>query len=660
MFFEEEELGGLKKKAGIRIPPPIPETGWRPPSSFPNLSDAIFIAIDTETKELDFEHGPGWGRGKGHIIGFSLAARDIFGNCGKWYFPVRHEFEPEYNLDPKICFMWLKTVLETPHIPKVGANLLYDVGWLTTENIYVQGELHDVQFAEALLHEEGEVNLEFLGQKYLNSGKDTGLLYQWLSEAYGGSVNSDQRANLYRCSPRLVGGYGEEDADLPLRILEKQFPLLEKEGLSDIYRMECDSIYLLTRMRLEGVRVDLQEAEKLYGELAVDIKELTQSLYDMTKIWVNVNSGADVAKAFDAVGLGYPKTAKGAPSFRADFLKSVEHPVGQLIRDIREHDKIRSTFIRSYILESNSNGKIHCQFHPLRGDAGGTRSGRFSSDKPNLQNIPVRTKLGKRIRKLFLPDIGHISWEKNDYSQIEYRMLAHFARGEGSDNVRACYNKDPKTDYHVLTQQLVKEISQMTIERKPIKNINFGLLYGMGEPKLARQIGVAPDIAKQIFKAYHQGNPYVKETMSWAANTAQNLGYVQTILGRRSRFNLWEQRQIDYQNRAIPLPYDRAIRNYGCDIQRAHTHKAINRILQGSAADMIKRGMHRCWQEGVFDVIGVPRLQVHDELDFSVIADTPDQQEAYAYMRHVLETAVPVSVPVLVDSGRGKNWGDID
>jgi DNA polymerase-1 len=659
-LFPEDDLGGLKKRTRLALPPPIPETGWRPPVGYPNLSAAKVIALDTETFEPDFDHGPGWGRGKGHIVGVSLAAIDAHGNRGKWYFPVRHEVEPQDNLDPATTFRWLKTVLETPNIPKVGANLLYDVGWLTTENIFVQGDLHDVQFAEALLNEEGEVALEFLGQKYCGTGKESDVLYRWCAEAYGGAANGKQRGNIYRAPPCLVGHYAEEDADLPLRVLDRQWPLLAAEGLKQVYRMECDSIYLLTRMRLTGVNVDLRVAEQLYGELAVDIRDLNAQLYTQVGIHANVNSGADLGKVFDKIGLRYPQTAAGNPSFTKEFLKTVEHPVADLIREIRAYDKIRSTFLRSYILESNVNGRVHCQFHPLRGDDGGTRSGRFSSDKPNLQNIPVRSKLGKRIRKLFIPDTGHLCWEKNDYSQIEYRFLAHFAVGVGADGVRDRYNKDPKTDYHDMTIELVRAITGQTIDRKPIKNINFGLLYGMGESKLAKQIGIEKKTAKELFKAYHEGNPYVKATMDAAADEAQRSGYVTTVLGRRSRFNLWEPKEINYDSRAVALPHERALRYYGVNIQRAHTHKAINRKLQGSAADMIKVGMWRCLQDGVFDVIGVPKLQVHDELDFSVVDDSMQQEEAFAHMRHVLATALPLRIPALVDSGRGPNWGAVE
>lgn len=658
MFFDDADLGPTKQQSVYKIPPPIPETGWKPPVSFPNLKGAKAISFDCETKELDFDKGPGWGRNKGHIIGFSVAAADNDGAVKSWYFPVRHEVCPEQNMDPAICFAWLKEQLETPHIAKIGANLLYDIGWLTTENIFVQGDLHDVQFAEALLHEDGLVNLDYLGEKYLKSGKETNLLYSWLASAYGGEASGKQRANLFKAPPSLVGFYAEKDAELPLRILSEQIPLLEEQELYPVYRMECDSIPLLTMMRLTGVNIDLIAAEQLHAELAIEIQRLTKVLHDQTGIHTNVNSGADLARLFDHLELQYPRTAKGAPSFTAGFLQTVDHPIAQLIRDIREHEKIRGTFLQSYILESNVNGRVHCQFHPLRGDAGGTRSGRFSSDKPNLQNIPVRTELGKKVRKLFIPDDGHVCWEKDDYSQIEYRKLVHFAVGPGADAARMRYNSDPKTDYHVMTQELVKEIAGLSIDRKPIKNINFGLLYGMGEPKLAKQIGVDKEKAKQVFGAYHKGNPYVKATMEATADEAQKLGYITTILKRRSRFNLWEPMSIDYDNRQPALPYRDAILTYGPNIMRSLTHKAINRRLQGSSADMIKAGMLRCFKEGVFNVIGVPKLQVHDELDFSVRDDSLQQQEAFAYMRHVLETAIPLRVPVIVESERGKNWGD--
>lgn len=667
MFFDDEDLGGLKRNIALRVPPPVPDTGWKPPSEFPNLSGAAVISIDTETKEPDFDHGPGWGRGKGHIVGFSLAAQDRAGNRGKWYFPVRHEVDTHDNLDPATCFRWLKAQLETPHIPKVGANLIYDVGWLTTENIYTQGDLHDVQFAEALIDNDAFVALEILGQKYARNGKETELLYTWLSYAYGGSANSDQRANIYRAPPKLVGFYGEQDADLPLTILEKQWPILHNEDIFDLYRMECEMIPLLVRMRLTGVQIDLNVAEQLYGELNNDIKKLYHQLYEVSGIHANVNSSDDLAKIFDKFGIAYPRTAEGKPSFRKEWLTSQTHSITDLVNSIREHEKIRGTFVKSYLLESNVNGRVHCTFHPLKSDENGTLTGRFASSDPNLQNIPVRSALGKRVRKAFIPDYGHVAWEKNDHSQIEYRMLAHNAVGTGSDELRATYNSDPRTDYHNKVFQafcpfmgwdyatMPKE--EMKERRRPIKNVNFGLIYGQSEKSLAYKAGLAADQAKGFFKAYHEAAPFVRPTMKSIAKEVQMYGFVTTILKRRIRFNHWEP--IDERKPA--LPYEIAVRTYGTRIKRAGDYRGVNYKLQGSAADVLKKGMHKCFKDGVFDVIGVPKLQVHDELDFSVIDDSPRQQEAYSYMRHVLETATPgVSVPLLVDHGRGPNWGSID
>lgn len=673
-FFDDKDLGAVRKRNSLRIVPPTPETGWRPPQ-FPNLSAARLLSFDTETKELDFDHGPGWARDKGHIIGVSIAADDCAGNVGKWYFPIRHEVEPEYNLPVDGTLRFLNDVLNTPAIPKIGANLYYDIGWLAEDRVTVAGELHDVQYAEALLQEAGEVNLDFLGTKYCGAGKYTGILYRWCSEAYGGPVSDKQRSNLWRASPRLVGPYAEQDAELPLSVLRQQWPLLESEGLLDVYRMECDLVYLLVKMRRAGISVDIRAAERLYAQLHTEAATLARRLNDVCGFEVNVNAAASLAKAYDSLGVKYPRTGEGAPSFVKDWLKVQDDPISQLVIDIRARTKIRDTFVKGYILESHNNGKVHCTFNALRGDDSGARSGRYSAQDPNLQNIPIRPNyveellmkdnpdyvpLGKRMRELFVHDLGHYCVEKNDYSQIEYRGLVDVAVGPGSDEVRAQYNSDPHTDYHVHTQNLVKAKTGVLIARKPIKNINFGLLYGMGEPKLARQIGVDKSKAHEIFDAYHSGAPYVRATMDYFAQMAQQLGYVPTVLGRRSRFDLWEPAGQFGKERSLALPYERAVMQYGSRIQRASTHKAINRRLQGSAADIMKRAMWLGHKLGVFDVTGVPRITVHDELVFSVIDASPRQNEAYAYLHRVMENAIPMRVPVIVDSGRGPTWGAIE
>jgi DNA polymerase I-like protein with 3'-5' exonuclease and polymerase domains len=655
MLIPDDQAGSLRKRARLRPLPATPDTGWRPPQGFPNLSSAVVLSIDTETKELDFDNGAGWARGQGHIVGFSVAAVTRKGERGKWYFPVRHEVDGHLNLDAKQAFAWLKSVLETP-VPKIGANLIYDVGWLTEENIFVDGPLYDVQFAEALLNEAGYVNLDALASKYLGANKTTAMLYDWCAQAYGGNATPKQRENIWRASPALVGPYAEDDADLPLDVFNKQYPILEAENLTDVFHMECDLIRPLIRMRIRGARVDLDYAEQLYTELRTDVAGLEKQLRDTVGFEVNSEAPKSLQKAFDHLSIPYPKTDLGNPSFTAAVLKSVTHPAGALIRDIREHKKIASTFVSNYILKKNVNGRIHCNFHPLRGDDGGTRSGRFSSDDPNLQNIPTRSALGKKVRKAFVGDVGSFGWRKIDYSQIEYRCLAHFAVGNGANELRRKYNEDPATDYHKVTGDLVTAKTGKTLQRSYIKNINFGLLYGMGEPLLAETLGIALREAKPLFSAYHDGNPYVLATMQAAAREVEVNGYITTIMGRRSRFDLWESTE----GKSFALPYDQALEYFGQRIRRAHTHKAINRRLQGSAADMMKRAMVKLFESGVFDEIGVPLLTVHDELDFDVPDDSERTREAFRYVTHVMETALPLRIPVKVDAGTGANWGTVE
>lgn len=659
MFWEDIPVKSGKRET-IRIMPPIPDTGWRPPKYLPDLSGARVISVDCETYDPDLlTHGPGWARGKGHIVGVSVGAD----GGGRWYFPIRHEVEPQDNWDPAMVLNWLRHTLGNPHQPKVGANLLYDVGWLRHEGVTVRGELVDVQYAEALLDERAEVNLETLGQKYLGEGKDSSLLYDWCSRFYGGKANGSQRANIYRSPPRLVGPYAEADADLPMRVAIAMYPKLVQEGLLDLLRMECALIPLLIDMRFAGVRVNVARAEELREVLANRAIEEHKKLRNMVGFDVDINSADSLSRAFDSIGLGYGRTAKGKPSFTKAFLEGLKHPLADHIREIRKCDKLRGTFLESYILDSHINGMVYGQFHPLRSDEGGTRSGRFSSSTPNLQNIPARDdELAPLIRGLFVPDEGHAAWRKYDYSQIEYRFLIHFARGPGADDVRAHFNAHPDTDYHEMALDLVApeagwDISTKELRkqhRRPIKNINFGLIYGMGVDKLSGDLGLTKQEGKALFAAYHKGVPFAKATMDWCSEEAQQLGTITTILGRKSRFDLWEPAK--WGEDTIALPYEQAILRYG-SIRRAYTHKALNRRLQGSAADLMKKAMLKCYLDGVFDETGIPRLTVHDELDFS---DPGGKDAAFREMKHIMETALPISIPVRADGDIGPDWGHVE
>ena len=600
-------------------PAPVPETGWRPPTDYPEVRRASALAIDVETFDPELpDKGPGWARGSGHLVGIAVGTPDGL----RRYYPLRHSVGAEQNVDVHKTLQWARGEFANARQPKVGANLIYDCGWLAHEGVCVRGPLHDVQYAEALLEESLPVNLDSLGERYLGEGKTTSLLYDWIARTYRNT--SAPRKDLHRSPPSLVGPYAEGDVDLPLRVLDRQYARLQGQSLWALYRMECELIPLYLAMRQRGVRVDLAYAEQLRNELLVNEQTAQGKLDTLVGGQVDVNAADNLALACDALGIEYARTAQGQPSFTQHFLEGIDHPFGKLVREVRHQQRLRGTFIESYLFDLHVEGRVHGEFHPLRGDAGGARTGRFSGSNPNLQNIPIRSEYGRKIRKAFVPDTGHRQWRSMDYAQIEYRLLVHHAPGEAGDTVRRHYRCHPDTDYHAYVQNEIKRIVRVVLDRKPLKNINFGLIYGMGLSKLANDLRIPVDEARKLMDSYFESAPYVKPTMDAAKDEIRTHGYVTTVLGRRSR------------NR--------------------EEHKALNSRLQGGAADVMKAAMHRCWYSGVFDYVGVPLLTVHDELDFS---DPGGVDDGFAEVKRLMETAIPeIKVPLLVDTTIGPSWGD--
>jgi DNA polymerase I-like protein with 3'-5' exonuclease and polymerase domains len=652
IFWQDIPRKGKDRMA--RVMPPIPDTGWQRPTEFPRLEAASALGLDTETKDPNLlTKGPGWARGDGHIVGIAVSVPE----GPSWYFPMRHEVESDWNIEPDHVLAWARHELTRPHQPKIGANLTYDVGWLRQEGVHVRGMLYDVQFAESLLSESYTVNLDDVSERRLGIGKRGSLLYQWCADYYGGKPNDSQRANIHRAPPRIVGPYAEGDVELPFPVLDIQWRELAEQGLLNLFDMESRLIYLMIEMRYAGVSIDLEKVEQLHQLMIDDLREIDSDLQTMVGFEVNTNAAESMARAFDGFGIPYPRTEKtNKPSFRKGVLEKIDHPLVELILKKKAREKLKGTFLEGYLLNSHVNGKIYGSFNQLRGDSEGARSGRFSSSDPNLQNIPKRSKLGKQIRNCFVPDYGHDRWIKADYSQVEYRGLAHYAVGPGSDNVRHMYLTDPKTDFHKMVHGLIKAIAGLDLERELVKNVNFGTVYGMGEPGLARYMKLQLSKAKELLGAIHNAAPFLKTTMNATMEEAQRLGYITTILGRRSRFDLWVPGK--YSEDAKPLPYERAILSY-VNPQRAYLHKSLNRRLQGSAADLIKMAMLICWEMGLFapNEAGVPRLTVHDELDWSA---TGGKEHVFNEVFRVMETAIPFSVPIMVGREIGKNWGEVD
>lgn len=647
----------VQKSAFVRrgLMPEIPDTGWRFDGYPTHFSQAVRMAYDVETRETDFDHGYGWARGCGYVVGVSVAAQFSDGTIQSRYFPLRHDIQRELNLDEKTTVSFLNQILGT-NVPKFGANLQYDLGWLRELGVYPKGDHFDVQFAEAMLCPGERVALDVLGQKYVNESKTTDMLYSWISSAFPKTAKAKLRQHIWQSPVSLVGYYAEQDAELPLKIISHQWAELHNNGLLPVYMMECGLIPLLVEMREKGITIDIDKTLAFREWLTNDIEQQKSRLYDITGIEINPNSSDEIAAWCATQGIKLNKTATGKASVTNDWLKGQSGDAFSIIRDIREKDKIISTFIDGYFLGSSVKSKIHATFHPLKGEGGGTITGRFSSSNPNLQNVPARSELGAKLRELIVPDFGHESMFVGDYSQIEYLNLAHFAVGDGAEAVRQQYRDDPHTDYHTFTQLLVKNMTGMDISRKFIKNINFGLLYGMSLPTLAATLGITLAEAKPIFQAYHNGAPYVQATMNAAAEEAAQYGFIRTIMGRKSYFDLWEP--LDFNSGAPALPYEKALNQYGPMITRSGLFRAINYKLQGSAADCMKKAMWDGYKSGVFDVTGVPRLTVHDELVFSVAERTKAVEEAFNEFVNIAQTCLPYSVPIRFEAGYGSTWGE--
>ena len=625
LFDEEGFFWVPEQYARVRVPkeakqprvlPPIPPTGWKPPTNFPDLSTARAISIDTETCDPDLlTHGPGAYR-DGFLVGVSVATDDFAA-----YFPLAHTIGENVERTPVLA--WLREQLSRPRQPKVGANIMYDLEYLAAADVPVVGPLYDVLFADPLLYEyETSYSLDAVAARRLNEHKETSLLYAWCADAYGGKPDSTQRANIWRAPSSLVGPYAEQDARLPLRILRAQWPLLRAMEQTSIFEMECRLIPLLLQMRRRGVLLNLARCQEVDDELSQKIDTAQK------EVGLNVHAAAEIQRLCEAENIAYPRTAKGNASFTKAWLKEQTHPKLARVVELRNLYKMRDTFIRGSLLSKHVGGRVHCQLHPLRSDEYGTVSGRFSSSTPNLQQIPARHEYwGPRIRSCFVPDAEHV-WMKDDLSQIEFRLGVHYGVGSGIERVRAAYNEDPRTNFYKLATALT------SLPYAESKALSLGTLYGMGLPKFASMIGKSVGEAEQIFATYNERLPFMRATYAHFARLATERattsaagGWVRTIGGRL------------------------------CHLLPGFEHKALNRLLQGSCADWVKRAMLDSFEAGVFDVL-LLYLTVHDELDSGVPA-TPEGAEAAAELQRRLTSAYDLRVPVLATRSQGASWGEL-
>ena len=615
----------------MQVPLFRPQTEWLPPEDFPDLSKYAEIAIDLETKDPDLmKMGSGSVTGRGDVTGVAVAVDDWSG-----YYPIAHEGGG--NMDRKTVLKWVQGVLNTPAI-KIFHNAMYDVCWLRRLGLTIRGRVVDTMIAAALVDENQlRYDLNNCSRRYTGQGKDEAALYAAAKE-----WGIDPKAEMYKLPALYVGAYAEKDAELTLALWKELKKEILHQDISSIFQLELDLFPCLVNMRFLGVRVNQEQAAIEKKTLMEHEQKLLTEVKNKTGIEVQIWAARSIAKVFDKLKLPYDRTIKTqAPSFTKNFLMNHPHPLVKQIAQAREINKAHTTFIDT-ILKHTYKGRIYAEINQLRGDNGGTVTGRFSYANPNLQQIPARNKdLGPRIRRLFIPEEGH-TWGCFDYNQQEPRLVVHYASLQnlyGVDEVLEAYKKGD-ADFHSIVADMAE------IPRYQAKTINLGLFYGMGKNKLQAELGVNKERAQELFQQYHGRVPFVKQLMDAVMKRAQDSGKIRTLLGRLCRFHLWEPNYFGIHK---ALPHEQAILEHGPGIRRAYTYKALNKLIQGSAADMTKKAMIELYKAGI-----IPHIQVHDELDISVKDDKQAKQ-----IVEIMESAVGLEVPNKVDYESGKNWGDI-
>ena len=608
---------------------------WTRPS-FPDVKKIQQVAIDLETHDPEIKNlGGGWATNKGFVVGVAISFEGFDG-----YFPVRHERGGNFS-EEEVKKWLVKLFKEDPIV--ICHNAVYDLGWLRRWGVECNvTKVYDTLIAAPLVDENRySYSLDSLSKDYLGERKQGNLL-----EEFGKEHGFKAIEYMHMVPVEIAGIYAEQDTRLTLKLWEFLRVEIQKQGLTDIFNLETDLLRLLLEMRWKGVRVDLEKAEKTKKFFKSEEEKIYQNIKKETGIDIgssDIYAAASLQKIFDRLGEKYELTEKNKQAKISNTLmRESDNPLIQSISVAREYNKAHTTFIDS-ILKHQVDGRIHAEINQLKGEYGGTVSGRLSMNNPNLQQVPARNEaIGPKIRSLFLPEEGE-KWASLDYSQQEPRLLVHYAQKhglEGAETLIKFFHEGK--DFHQVTAEMAG------ISRKEAKTIGLGLMYGMGIAKLADSLDISPDQAKALKKKYNDNVQFLNNIIVRATRYTEQNGFINTLLGRRCRFELWENK--DFYDKRM-MSYENAKKTWAWnEMKRAGTYRALNRLIQGSAADQTKKAMVDLWK----DVGVIPMIQIHDELNVSVANETQVKE-----IKEIMESAVELHVPVKCDAEIGDNWGEI-
>lgn len=574
------------------------------------LSNEKNFCFDTETTAIDAHTA--------ELVGVSFAIKTHHG----WYVPM-----PENYHDCQKKLSHFKSLFENEAIEKTGQNLKYDIAVLKWYDIDVKGPLFDTMIAHYLLQPDQRHNMDFLAETYLN--------YQPVSiESLIGKKGKNQ-GSMRDIEVEKVKEYASEDADITLQLRQKLEPDLSSQGVRKIFdEIEMPLVRVLADMEAQGVKLDGENLQEISKTMTIEIAELEEQIYAHAGTTFNIASPKQLGEIlFDHLELSgrAKKTKTGQYSTSEDVLLKLQHlhPIIPLILDYRSLSKLKSTYIDSLpTLINPRDGRIHTSYNQAVAS-----TGRLSSNKPNLQNIPIRSARGREIRKAFVPRNKDYTLLAADYSQIELRIIAHLSKDKA---MIAAFNEG--LDIHTATAAKVYGIGLEDVSkemRRNAKTVNFGIIYGISAFGLSERLGIPRGEAADIINNYFEQYPGVKTYMNDQIVFARKTGYVETMLGRRRYL-----RDINVSNSVVRGFAER---------------NAINAPIQGSSADMIKLAMikiHRLLTEQ--KLASKMILQVHDELVFDARIDEVKQLKPL--IEKAMVEALPLSVPVIVEMNTGDNW----
>jgi len=653
-----------------------------------DVVDGDVVAVDLETHDPELKtHGSGAIKGKGKVCGIALAYRDK-----KLYYPIGHKGDNHGKNR-----VWKKLndkIFQNEKITKVFHNAMYDECWIrSATGMMLKGPIYDTMIAASIIDENRpRYTLDSLGKDYLGETKYKFDLAERSKEEHG---IADPMANMHKLPWEIVIDYAEQDVALTLNLWNKFKDLIKKpiktvskkhKTLENIFDIETRLFPCLVDMRFKGVRVDEEKTKTFGKEITKQKDRIIKTIEEETKIKVDVWASDSIKPLLDKLGINdYKVTQKtGRASITKLYLENHTNKYLKMIAEARQLDKLFNTFV-SGILKHIHKGRIHADINQIRSDQGGTVTGRFSMSNPNLQQIPSRSELGSKIRELFIPEEGH-EWASFDYSQQEPRLVVHYAlknKLQGAEIMAEAYKKNPDTDFHKIVAEMAK------ITRKQAKTINLGLFYGMGKGKLANSLELDKDEAEELFDQYHARVPFVRKLSKGLQDFAENNKNIFTLEDRFCRFDRWEPinkewnpekgmfeiteyKEVEGVKQIVksPVPIlkrqeaenryhkDLAIngrdqdpncKNFEQYYRPAFTYKALNRLIQGSAADMTKKAMVELYEMNI-----VPHIQIHDELCFSI-----KSSEEAVLIKKTMEKAIKLEVPNKVDYESGPNWGTI-